>query len=140
MTDYDVLLIGSGFGCVTLARAGVGGGSLNYANTLYEPLAPFYEDPQWAHITDWRDELAPHYAQAKKMLGVVTNPTVTPADVEMQRLGGQFGRAETYHPAPVGVFFGREGRKEPGTSVRPNNAVVPAHAPAALPWPSAGAR
>ena len=62
---------------VILAGAGVGGGSLNYANTLYEPLQPFYDDPQWAHITDWREELAPFYAQAKKMLGVVTNPTMT---------------------------------------------------------------
>ena len=103
--------------CVILAGAGVGGGSLNYANTLYEPLQPFYDDPQWAHITDWRDELAPHYAQAKRMLGVVTNPTVTPSDVQMQRLAEQFGKADTYHPTPVGVFFGRDGALEPGTTV-----------------------
>ena len=49
--------------------AGVGGGSLVYANTLYEPLDDFYDDPQWAAIADWKSELAPHYAQAKKMLG-----------------------------------------------------------------------
>ncbi len=103
--------------CVILAGAGVGGGSLNYANTLYEPLQPFYDDPQWAHITDWRAELAPHYAQAKKMLGVVTNPTTTPSDVEMQRLAEQFGKADTYHLTPVGVFFGRDGKSEPGTRV-----------------------
>lgn len=103
--------------CLILGGAGVGGGSLNYANTLYEPLQPFYDDPQWAHITDWRDELAPHYAQAKRMLGVVTNPTVTPSDVEMQRLAEQFGKADTYHPTPVGVFFGREGSQEPGVTV-----------------------
>ena len=42
-----------------LSGAGVGGGSLNYANTLYEPLAPFYADAQWGHITDWRAELRP---------------------------------------------------------------------------------
>src|SRR5689334_16815427 len=41
---------------VILAGAGVGGGSLNYANTLYQPPAPFYNDPQWGHITDWFDE------------------------------------------------------------------------------------
>ncbi len=103
--------------CLIMAGAGVGGGSLNYANTLYEPLAPFYDDPQWAHITDWRDELAPHYDQAKRMLGVVTNPTTTPCDVEMQRLAGQFGQADTYHPTPVGVFFGRDGAEEPGRTV-----------------------
>jgi cholesterol oxidase len=92
--------------CVILAGAGVGGGSLNYANTLYEPPQPFYDDPQWAHITDWRAELAPHYDQAKRMLGVVTNPSVTPSDVEMRRLAEQFGKLDTYHATPVGVFFG----------------------------------
>jgi cholesterol oxidase len=91
---------------VILAGAGVGGGSLNYANTLYEPWPPFYDDPQWAHITDWRDELGPHYAQAKKMLGVVINPTMTAPDYEMKRLADQFGQGETFHRTPVGVFFG----------------------------------
>lgn len=102
---------------VILAGAGVGGGSLNYANTLYEPAAAFFDDPQWAHITDWREELAPHYAQARRMLGVVTNPTVTPSDVEMQKLAEQFGRAHTYTPTDVGVFFGRDGAEEPGKTV-----------------------
>ena len=37
---------------VVLAGAGVGGGSLNYANTLYVPPRPFFEDPQWSDITD----------------------------------------------------------------------------------------
>jgi cholesterol oxidase len=99
---------------VILAGAGVGGGSLNYANTLYEPLQPFYDDPQWAHITDWRAELAPHYAQAKKMLGVVPNPTMTAADAQMKRLATQFGKGETFHLTPVGVFFG----PGPGVEVR----------------------
>ncbi|GAA4952656.1 hypothetical protein GCM10023238_18780 [Streptomyces heliomycini] len=43
---------------MVLAGAGVGGGSLNYANTLYVPPKPFFEDPQWGHITDWQEELA----------------------------------------------------------------------------------
>ena len=103
--------------CVILAGAGVGGGSLNYANTLYEPPQPFYDDPQWAHITDWKDELAPFYDQAKRMLGVVQNPTTTPSDLEMQRLAGQFGKADTYHPTPVGVFFGTGGELAPGKTV-----------------------
>ena len=70
---------------IVLAGAGVGGGSLVYANTLYEPKADaFYRDPQWAHITDWRNELAPFYDLAKRMLGVVTNPTMTPSDVALR--------------------------------------------------------
>ncbi|MDQ1691165.1 MAG: cholesterol oxidase [Pseudonocardiales bacterium] len=102
---------------VILAGAGVGGGSLNYANTLYEPPSAFFQDPQWAHITDWQSELAPFYAQAKKMLGVVTNPSMTRSDVEMKRLAEQFGRGHTFDMTPVGVFFGRDGRKEPGVTV-----------------------
>jgi cholesterol oxidase len=102
---------------VILGGAGVGGGSLNYANTLYVPPQPFFDDPQWAHITDWHAELAPHYDQASRMLGVVTNPTVTPSDREMLRLADQFGKADTYHATPVGVFFGRDGGLEPGTTV-----------------------
>ncbi|WP_344008447.1 FAD-dependent oxidoreductase, partial [Nocardioides lentus] len=47
--------------CVILAGAGVGGGSLNYANTLYEPPDAFFRDRAWSHITDWKAELAPYY-------------------------------------------------------------------------------
>jgi cholesterol oxidase len=92
-----------------LAGSGVGGGSLVYANTLYRPLKPFYSDRQWAHITDWEAELAPHYDQASKMFGVVTNPTVTPSDEVMQKVAADLGVPETYHPTPVGVFFGTPG-------------------------------
>lgn len=101
---------------IILAGAGVGGGSLVYANTLYEPLDPFYRDPAWSHITDWKAELAPYYDQAKRMLGVVVNPFVTPADKIMQKVAAEMGVADTYHQAPVGVFFGEEG-VAPGTRV-----------------------
>ncbi len=99
---------------MVLAGAGVGGGSLNYANTLYEPLPPFYADPQWAGITDWRDELAPFYDQAKRMLGVVPNPTITPADEVMRAVAEEMGVGDTFRPTPVGVFFGdRPGERVP---------------------------
>lgn len=94
-----------------LAGAGVGGGSLVYANTLYRPLKPFYADRQWAHITDWEDELAPYYDQASRMLGVVPNPTVTPSDEIMQKVAADMGIADSYHPTPVGVYFGRPGER-----------------------------
>jgi cholesterol oxidase len=103
---------------IVLAGAGVGGGSLNYANTLYEPKTDhFYKDPQWAHITDWRAELAPFYDLAKRMLGVVPNPTMTPADVVLRKVAEDMGVGDTFGLAPVGVFFGRDGRKEPGVEV-----------------------
>ncbi|RKT57682.1 FAD-dependent oxidoreductase [Saccharothrix australiensis] len=94
-----------------LAGAGVGGGSLVYANTLYRPLKPFYRDRQWAHITDWEAELAPFYDQASRMLGVVENPTTTPSDEVMRLVAKDMGVADSYHPTPVGVFFGEPGRE-----------------------------
>ena len=92
--------------CVILAGAGVGGGSLVYANTLYEPLDHFYRDPSWAHITDWKAELAPFYDQAKRMLGVVENPVKTASDDLMERVAVEMGVGDTFHLTPVGVFFG----------------------------------
>jgi cholesterol oxidase len=103
---------------IILAGAGVGGGSLVYANTLYRPKSDaFYHDRQWAHITDWRAELAPYYDQAERMLGVVQNPTLTPSDEVMKTVARQMGVEDTFGMARVGVFFGRNGRKEPGTEV-----------------------
>ncbi|MDH6124226.1 GMC family oxidoreductase [Kitasatospora sp. GP82] len=100
---------------LVLGGAGVGGGSLNYANTLYVPPKPFFEDRQWRHITDWQEELAPFYDQAQRMLGVRTNPTVTPSDVHLKAAAEKMGVADTFHLAPVGVFFG-DGRDSDGTA------------------------
>ncbi|MBM9504711.1 GMC oxidoreductase [Actinacidiphila acididurans] len=91
---------------LVLAGAGVGGGSLNYANTLYVPPAAFFADRQWGHITDWQQELAPYYDQARRMLGVRPNPTLTPSDVHLRAAAEAMGVGESFHLAPVGVFFG----------------------------------
>jgi cholesterol oxidase len=96
---------------LVLSGAGVGGGSLVYANTLYEPLPAFYDDPQWRHITDWWAELAPHYDQAKRMLGVTTYPRDTGADRAMRAVADQMGVGHTFHPTPVGVHIGRPGER-----------------------------
>jgi len=101
---------------VILAAAGVGGGSLVYANTLYEPLAAFYDDPQWAHITNWRAELAAYFDQAKRMLGVTQNPVTTEADRVIKQVAEDMGVGDTFHATPVGVFFGGPDTP-PGTEV-----------------------
>ncbi|GAB4003189.1 GMC oxidoreductase [Nocardioides ultimimeridianus] len=103
---YGILRIEALRDCLIVAGAGVGGGSLGYANTLYEPLDPFYRDPAWAGITDWKSELAPYYDQAKRMLGVTTYPGFTPADAVMRGVAEQLGVSDTFHPTPVGVLFG----------------------------------
>ncbi|MFJ2820246.1 GMC oxidoreductase [Streptomyces toxytricini] len=108
---------------MVLAGAGVGGGSLNYANTLYVPPTAFFEDRQWAHITDWREELAPYYEQAKRMLGVRLNPTTTASDVHLKAVAEKMGAGDTFHMAPVGVFFGDGADAGGTTAARPGQEV-----------------
>ncbi len=100
-----------------LSGAGVGGGSLVYANTLYEPLDPFYKDPAWGHITDWKREMAPYYDQAKRMLGVTTYPIETAADRVIKQVAADMGVQGTFHHTPVGVVFGEDPHSPSGESV-----------------------
>ncbi|WP_277681702.1 GMC family oxidoreductase N-terminal domain-containing protein [Saccharomonospora azurea] len=102
---------------MVVTGAGVGGGSLGYGNTLYEPPDAFFSDRQWAGITDWKAELAPYYDQAKRMLGVTPNPWTSPADEVMRDVAEELGVGHTYRPTPVGVFFGDD-ETAPGTRVR----------------------
>ena len=91
---------------LVLAGAGVGGGSLVYANTLYKPPASYFDDKQWKHITDWDSELTPWYDQASRMLGVAQNPYFSPSDKAMKEVADQMGVGHTFKLAPLGVYFG----------------------------------
>src|SRR4051812_46731795 len=63
-----------------LSGVGVGGGSLVYANTLPTPEDEFFANPSWGHLADWKNELAPHYATALRMLGAAQVPFETHSD------------------------------------------------------------
>ncbi|MSX44552.1 MAG: FAD-dependent oxidoreductase, partial [Actinobacteria bacterium] len=76
---------------LVLAGAGVGGGSLVYANTLYVPPDTYFEDKQWKNITDWKAELKPWYDQASRVLGVADNPFFSPSDKSMQEVANEMG-------------------------------------------------
>jgi len=95
-----------------VSGAGVGGGSLGYANTLYRAPRRFYEDGQWAELADWEAALAPHYAEAERMLGVAEVVADDPADQLLREYGREIGADATYAKTRVGVFFG-----EPGVTV-----------------------
>jgi cholesterol oxidase len=96
-----------------VSGCGVGGGSLGYANTLYVPPRQFFADPQWTDMgIDWETDLAPHYTEAQRMLGVVQTPNDDPADQLLRELGEELGVGDTYKKTPVGVYFG-----EPGVTV-----------------------
>jgi cholesterol oxidase len=93
-----------------VSGCGVGGGSLGYANTLYVPPAKFFEDRQWSGLEDWHAALAPHYAEAQRMLGVVVHEMDDPADQLLRELGEELGVADTYRKTPVGIFLGEPGK------------------------------
>ena len=96
-----------------LTGVGVGGGSLTWANTSYVPHADaFYRHPQWADLGDWRAALAPHYATASRMLGVVEPAFDGPSERLMQGLAEDLGVPGSYRTTPVAVFMG-----EPGVEV-----------------------
>src|SRR2546423_8415710 len=94
---------------------GVGGGSLGYANTLYQPKpeSMFYRDPQWANLADWYDTLDPHYKTAERMLGVTTCEADGPANTLLKELAEELGVSDTYSKTRVGVYFGEPGKTVP---------------------------
>lgn len=92
--------------------AGVGGGSLVYANTLYRAKPSFFAHPQWAGLNDWGALLQPHYAQAERMLGVQTVPWDSDGQQLLRKVATHFSVQDSFTRTPCGVFFG-----EPGVSV-----------------------
>ncbi|HEX7280079.1 MAG TPA: GMC family oxidoreductase [Solirubrobacterales bacterium] len=96
-----------------VSGCGVGGGSLGYANTLYVPPSKFFEDPQWGDLADWETELAPHYAEAQRMLGVVDVDTDDAADELLREYGEHIGVGDSYRKTPVGIYFGEAGKTVP---------------------------
>ncbi len=90
-----------------LCGAGVGGGSLVYANTLYQPGDKYFDDPQWKSITDWKSELTPFYDLARRMLGVEMNPYFSPSDQAMKDVAEHMGVGHTFTLAPLGIHFGK---------------------------------
>ena len=96
-----------------LAGAGVGGGSLTYANTLPIPRRRFFESPAWAGLAEWERELKPHYETARRMLGAAQTDFLTPADVLLRRVATERGTPEAFEKPHVAVFMGKPGETVP---------------------------
>ncbi len=58
----------------------VGGGSITYATTLLRPPDKVWDMGSWAGLADWKAEMPRHYDSASRMLGVVENKILGPAD------------------------------------------------------------
>lgn len=108
---FGILEISPFRSLVVLHGAGVGGGSLGYGGVLMEPDARTFDTPAWRHPIDWQSELRPHYATARRMLGVAVNPRPTPADEVLREIAGQMGAADSFQMLPVGVHFAAPGRE-----------------------------
>jgi cholesterol oxidase len=99
--------------CVVLHGAGVGGGSLVYANTLVVPPEPVLRDARWPAGLDWVAALAPHYATARRMLGATPAPRTFRGDELLRQVvEEETGRPAALRRHDVAVFFG-----EPGVTV-----------------------
>ncbi len=88
-----------------LHGVGVGGGSLVYANTLMRPPKEVLQGPGWPKGIEWDLELAPHYQEASRMLGVVTNGHIAAAGLALKAVAQDMGVGDTFHPTEVGVNF-----------------------------------
>lgn len=95
---------------MALHGSGVGGGSLVYANVLMEPEEAMFDAPGWRDLNDWKSVLKPHYATAKRMLGVTQNPRLTHADHVLREIAEEQGQGHTFRPTNVAIYFGEEGK------------------------------
>jgi cholesterol oxidase len=90
-----------------LHGAGVGGGSLVWANTCVVPPDPVLRDPRWPAGRDWAGTLAPHFATARRMLGATPAPEIFPADELLREVvEEETGQGATFRRHEVAVFFG----------------------------------
>lgn len=96
-----------------VSGAGVGGGSLVYANTLYRAAPEFYRNPQWADVADWASVLKPHYDTAEHMLGVQIVPRGSVGQDLLKEVGRHFGVEDTFRRTPCAAYFGKPGEPVP---------------------------
>lgn len=96
-----------------VSGVGLGGGSLVYANTLPIPGDDFFAAASWAQLAQWKEELAPHYKTARRMLGATTTPITTYPDEVLKEIAHEMGRGDQFHPTEVAVYFGTPGQTVP---------------------------
>ncbi|PCI48513.1 MAG: glucose-methanol-choline oxidoreductase [Thalassobium sp.] len=91
----------------------VGGGSIVYGAVSLEPKDAFYQDPAWNQLnSNWREELAPHFAAARKMLGITDNPYRGIQDEWLQLAAEKVGAGDSFGSVPQSIYFGDPAEKE----------------------------
>ncbi len=98
--------------------AGVGGGSLVYANTHLQPPRAFFTDSRWSGLDeDWRRELGPFYNEAMRMLGSVESPRIFESDEALREVLDDLGTGDTFKKHTVGINFADGKDCKPGELV-----------------------
>jgi cholesterol oxidase len=113
LRSFGILQISLLKGMMVLHGAGVGGGSLGYANVLEIPTDETFATPAWQEPLPWGSLLRPHYDTARSMLGAVQNPHLWSADETLKAIAGERGEGATFRPIEVGVYFGKENETAP---------------------------
>jgi cholesterol oxidase len=97
-----------------IGASGVGGGSIVWGAVLLEPGAPVFADPGWGTGEgDWQAAMAPHFAEAGRMLGRVSNLFQGTMDEHLRQTARAVGGEESFGPVPLAIHFGREGETGP---------------------------
>ena len=96
----------------------VGGGSITYANTMLVPRNSVWDSGSWAGLAAWQDEMPRHYETAVRMLGVIENRILGPADHFLKRAADAAGVGHTFYRTNVAVFEPPEG--EPAGKTYPD--------------------
>ena len=99
---------------LVLSGAGVGGGSLVYANTLLVPEDEAFKRGTWPKGMDWKRALAPYYETARRMLGVTVNPHLWEGDHALLDFARSLGKEGSFRPTNVGVLFGERAGQPAG--------------------------
>jgi cholesterol oxidase len=89
----------------------VGGGSITYACTLLRPPDKIWEMGSWAGLSNWKTEMPQYYDSASRMLGVVENNILGPADHLLKQAAAAFGVESTFYRTKVGIFEAPEGQE-----------------------------
>jgi cholesterol oxidase len=106
---HGILQISILKGVMVLHGAGVGGGSLGYANVLEIPTEATFATPAWNQNIHWGEVLRQHYETAKRMLGVARNPKLWTADQILKQMADKIHMGHTFRTTDVGVYFGEAG-------------------------------
>jgi cholesterol oxidase len=124
---FGILQMSLSRGFFVYHGSGVGGGSLVFAGTLMTPAEHFFDSPSWCHLANWREVLRPHYETARRMLGVVPNPRLWPADLALGEVAKDLGFGQTFRPPNWGSssdagkvpdpYFDGEGPGAPTASI-----------------------